>query len=46
MLVFDYSNKSNEKSFTKFNSIVQEIDKLSLSITDIKAIARSQLWRS
>lgn len=45
-LVFDYSNKSNEKSFTKFNNIVQEIDKLSLSLTDIKTIARSPIWRT
>lgn len=45
-LVFDYNNKSNQKSFLKFNAIVQEIDKLQISLTDIKKIARSSLWRS
>ena len=43
-LVFDYHNKSNEKSYTKFNMISQEIDKISLSLSDIKSIARSELW--
>lgn len=43
-LVFDYHNKSNEKSYTKFNMISQEIDKISLSLADIKSIARSELW--
>lgn len=45
-LVFDYTNKSNEKSFTKFNNIVQEIEKLTFSLTDIKSIARSPIWRT
>lgn len=45
-LVFDYYNKSNEKSYNKFNILAQEIDKLTLSLNNIKEIARSGLWRS
>ncbi len=45
-LVFDYNNKSNEKSYTKFNNLVQEIEKLTFSLTDIKKIARSPIWRT
>jgi hypothetical protein len=46
-LVFDYSCKEKDKaSFTHFNSILQEIDKLVISTDVFKILARNPLWKS
>lgn len=44
--VFDFHNKASSESFSLFNSLLQEIDKLVISTEQYKLLARSQLWRS
>lgn len=45
-LAFDFNNKSNSKSYAQYNSIVQEIEKMSIGLHDIKVLARSITWKS
>ena len=46
-LVFDYDNKkSDNSSYSFFNSLVSEIEKTVITTEEFKILARSQLWRS
>lgn len=44
--IFDFNNKELSESFSLFNVLLQEIDKLVISTEQYKLLARSQLWRS
>lgn len=43
--VFNYDDNSSS-SYTEFNDLVNEINKYSIKLEDIKALARSPMWRS
>jgi hypothetical protein len=43
-LVFD--NKNNNNNYLLFNTIVNELNKYSISLEDFKKLARSNIWRS
>jgi hypothetical protein len=45
-LVFDFNNISSSKSYLDFNNISQEIEALTVNISDIKKLARSPSWKS
>lgn len=44
-LVFDY-NSSNNKSFVKFNNLNQEINNLTMGLTQYKELARHEAWKA
>ena len=41
-----FVSSKNASNYMLFNNIVSELNKYSISITDFKKLARSQLWRS
>jgi hypothetical protein len=45
-LVFDFNNKTSSKCYSDYNGLVQQIETLSISLSDIKKLARSAIWKS
>jgi hypothetical protein len=44
--VFTKNIENNQSSYTYFNDLVNELNQHSISLTEFKAIARHQLWKS